>query len=392
METLRVMVVDDEPGMRTSVERVLSVYKFVVAEMAEDAPDDGEGRPEEVSLAVEQAESGEEALQKIEAQAPDILLLDQMLPGINGIEVLERLPKSAANTLTIMITAYASIETAVKATKQGSYDFLPKPFTPRELKDVIRKAGTRVLLARRARELAQEKKRIRFDFIRVLVHELKAPLGAVLNYVDMLSSRTLGGDLEPYGEVVERSQLRLKQMQKLITDLLDMTKIESGAKTRELVELDLAEMAARSLELAEPQAAGRGITLNLQAPAKLLFRADRGEIDMILNNLVSNAVKYNREGGRVDLSLSAHEGEAQITVSDTGIGMNEAELKKLFGEFTRIKNEKTKNILGSGLGLSILKKLVALYGGEVKVESVPDQGSTFTVVLRGSQAEITEEA
>ncbi|NLF26033.1 MAG: response regulator [Deltaproteobacteria bacterium] len=386
MVTLRVMVVDGEPGMCASVEQVLSTYKFVVAKMDGEPSVEG-NQPKEIGLKVEQVHSGEEALQKIKAAAPDILLLDHTLPGLSGIEVLKRLPESAANMLTIMTTANASIETAVKAMRHGSYDFLPKPFTPQELKDVIRKACTQVLQSRRAKE----KKRIRFGFIWLLVHELKAPLDAVSNYIDMLSGRALGEDLKRYGEVIERSQLRLKQMQKLTTDLLEMIKIESDVKIREIVDLDLTEVAVSSLELVELQAASRGIALNLQAPAKLPFRADRGEIEMILNNLVSNAVKYNRDNGCVDLSLSAHEGGVLIVVSDTGIGMNEAELKKLFGEFTRIKNDKTKNILGSGLGLSIIKKLVALYGGEVKVESVPDQGSTFRVVLRGPQAGILEE-
>ena len=185
-ETLRVMVVDDEPGMRLSVQRVLGSFRFHVPESGGD-----------VDFRVEQAETGETALELIAASPPDILLLDHKLPGISGIEVLERLPKGRGDILTIMITAYASIETAVRATKQGSYDFLPKPFTPGELKEVVKKAALRVVLARQARSLSEEKKRIRFDFIRVLGHELKAPLGAVQNYMDILRSRTLGDTLGP---------------------------------------------------------------------------------------------------------------------------------------------------------------------------------------------------
>ena len=387
MEQLRVLVVDDEPGMRSGVERALSAFRVTAGCEGDALPGEGDA---EVGFLVEQAESGEEALIKIAQNPPDILLLDQMLPGIGGIEILEQMPKQAQHTLTIMITAYASIETAVRATKQGAYDFLPKPFTPAELKEVVRKAGTHVVLARRARKLAEEKKRVRFDFVRVLVHELKAPLGAVLNYVDMLSSRTLGSDLGAYAEVVERSKLRLQQMQKLISDLLDMTKIESGTKSRDLVDLDIRKIAQRCLEMAEPQAAARGITLSLSGSSRLIFKADQGEIEMILNNLVSNAVKYNRDGGQVDVSLSGNERELLLTVADTGIGMSEADQKKLFGEFTRIRNDKTRNILGSGLGLSILKKLVALYDGEVQVKSAVDQGSVFSVTLRQAQGRIAE--
>ena len=99
--------------------------------------------------------------------------------------------------------------------------------------------------------------------------------------------------------------------------------------------------------------------------------ADRGEIEMILNNLVSNAVKYNRDGGRVDVTLRPDAGAVLIAVADTGIGMTAEEAGRLFGEFVRIKNDQTRHILGSGLGLSIVKKLAALYNGEAWVTSEP---------------------
>ena len=112
-----------------------------------------------------------------------------------------------------------------------------------------------------------------------------------------------------------------------------------------------------------------------------MISADAREIEIIFNNLLTNAIKYNRDGGRVDVALRRAGKQAVIAVSDTGIGMSEEELKQLFGEFVRIRNEKTRHILGSGLGLSIVKKLALLYGGDVQVESRPDAGSTFTVTL-----------
>jgi signal transduction histidine kinase len=109
---------------------------------------------------------------------------------------------------------------------------------------------------------------------------------------------------------------------------------------------------------------------------------DRSEIEIILNNLISNAVKYNRDNGTVTVKLTDSPDEVTMTVSDTGIGMSEEERERLFGEFVRIKNDKTRNILGSGLGLNIVKRIAALYDGRVSVESTPEVGSTFSVVLR----------
>jgi signal transduction histidine kinase len=381
VEQLRVLIVDDEEGMCLGVKRALRDFHFHVPDAEAD-----------VDFAVETASTGEEGLDRIAAQPPDILLLDHKLPGISGLDVLAKLEGRGLDTLTIMITAYASIDTAVLATKRGAYDFLPKPFTPSELKYTVQKAGTRLILARQARKLAEEKRKVRFEFIRVLGHELKAPLGAVESYLDIVRDRTLGDELDAYGEMIDRSLTRLKQMRTLIQDLLDMTRLESGQKVRKLESLDLVEVARSCLELQEPQANERGITLNLHTDGPTVMQADRGEIEIILNNLLSNAVKYNRDGGQVDLSIR-HDGQyVHISVRDTGIGMTPEESEKLFQEFSRIRNKKTKKVLGTGLGLSILKRLVQLYNGDVEVQSEPDVGSTFTVHLRADGGQSDSDA
>jgi signal transduction histidine kinase len=120
----------------------------------------------------------------------------------------------------------------------------------------------------------------------------------------------------------------------------------------------------------------------LDIPEQAQMEGDRAEIEIIFNNLISNAVKYNRDGGQVDVSARTSSDEIIIQVRDTGIGLTEEESKRLFSDFCRIKNEKTRHILGSGLGLSTVKKIVNLYHGDITVESQPDVGSTFTVVLR----------
>jgi len=370
MDNLRVLVTDDEMGMRLGVIRTLRDFSVRVPDVNGT-----------VAFSVDQAETGEEALEKIDRTPPDILLLDHKMPGISGLEVLDRLAGRETDMLTIMITAYASIETAVSATKRGAYDFLAKPFTPDELKSTIRKAAVRLILAKQARRLAEEKRRVRFEFIRVLGHELKAPLNAVAGYLDILRNHQLGADLAAYDELVIRSLNRMDGMRKLIADLLDLTQIESGEKNRELTQVDLAAAAASAIEVVAAQAAQRSINLELHTDGPLTISADAREIEIIFNNLLTNAIKYNRDGGRVDVALRRVGKQAAIVVTDTGIGLNEEERTRLFGEFVRIHNAKTHNVLGSGLGLSIVKKLALLYGGDVQVESRPDVGSTFTVTL-----------
>ena len=369
-DTMHILVADDEPGMRSGVARALRDFSVAL-------PDVGAA----VRFEVQEAETGEEAMDKIAVRAPDILLLDYKLPGISGLDVLDRLTEARSDVLVVMITAYASLETAVSAVKRGAYDFLAKPFTPEELKITIRKAAGRLILAQEARKLAQEKRQVRFQIISVLAHELKAPLAAVEGYLRIMKDRAAGNDPAVYDRMIARSLLRTEGMRKLIIDLLDMTHIESGQKPRELTTVDVCEVARAAIETMMPEATDRKVAVNLDAPGPVPLTADRGEIEIILNNLVSNAVKYNRDGGRVDVAVRGTPEAVAITVADTGIGMTAEEAGRLFQDFVRIKNEKTRNILGSGLGLSIVRKLALLYGGGASVESIPDKGSTFTVVL-----------
>lgn len=373
VETLNILVVDDEFGMRQGAERVLRNFTLHLPDI------NGE-----VRFAIRAVASGAELEERLATdRPPDILLLDHKLPDTTGLELLDRIGTRALDLLVIMITAYASLETAVAATRRGAYDFLAKPFTPEELRGAVRKAARHLILQRQARRLAEEKRKVRFQFISILAHEMKAPISAIEGYLQMIRERALGESLETYDRMVDRSLVRIDGMRKLIADLLDLTAIESGQRKRNLTTVDLADVAQQAAENVKAEAQQRDIQIELDVPADLSLEADRTEIDMIFNNLVSNAVKYNRDHGRVHVSAGRAGDTIRIQVEDTGIGMTTEEAGRLFNDFARIKNEKTRHILGSGLGLSTVKKLVTLYGGGVSVTSRPDMGSTFAVTLAG---------
>jgi signal transduction histidine kinase len=361
--------------MRLAVARALERFTITLPEV--------EG-PVEFTLAL--AGTGEDALELLAKDHVDILLLDHKLPGISGLDVLAQIAERKIDCLTVMITAYASLETAVTATKRGAYDFLAKPFTPEELKAAVRKAAKHLVLQREARKLAEEKRQVRFQLISVVAHELKAPIGAIEGYLYLLRDRPAGNDLAAYDKAIDRSITRLQGMRKLITDLLDMTRLESGQKKREIIQVDVRDVARGSIDTVLPEANARGIAVNFAPGESPTIWADRGEIEIIANNLLTNAVKYNRDGGRVDVKLAVEGDRLVFVVSDTGIGLSKEEAAKLFQDFMRVKNKKTKDILGSGLGLSIVKKIAQLYGGDVSVQSEPEVGSTFTVTLLKEQA------
>jgi signal transduction histidine kinase len=371
---LNILIVDDELGMRLAVARALEHFSITLPEV--EGP---------VEFNITQAGTGEEALELLEKGPVDILLLDHKLPGISGLDVLSEMAERKIDCLTVMITAYASLDTAVAATKRGAYDFLAKPFTPDELKATVRKMAKHLVLQREARKLAEEKRQVRFQLISVVAHELKAPIGAIEGYLYLLRDKPAGNDLAAYDKAIDRSITRLQGMRKLITDLLDMTRIESGQKKREITPVDFREVVQNAIDTAAPEANARGIAINFPPGEAPVLWADRGEIEIIANNLLTNAVKYNRDGGRVDVTLCVDGERLVFAVADTGIGLTKDEAAKLFQDFVRIKNKKTKDIMGSGLGLSIVKKIAQIYGGDVAVQSEPDVGSTFTVTLRQDQ-------
>lgn len=375
--SLHILIVDDERGMRLGIERTLRDFSVSIPHLERD-----------LSFTIDEAETGEEALEKIQEMSPNILLLDNKLPGMDGIDVLKELSTQEPDILTIMITAYASIEIAVKATKYGAYDFLAKPFTPNELKAVVEKAAQHVAVTIQAKELAEERKKVRFEFISVLAHELKSPINAVEGYLRIIKDRSAGDDPKVYENMMERSLTRIEYMKKLIADLLDMTHIESGQRKREPELLNIKEIAQTCLDSVSAMAKERNISLELEEKKGRPFKADQSEVEIILNNLISNAVKYNKENGTVRVNLDFEDDLLRISVTDTGIGLSEKEKEKLFNDFVRIKKQETKHILGSGLGLSIVQKIAHIYNGSVQVESTPGEGSIFTVELREDKKNI----
>ncbi len=371
MEALKVLVVDDEEGIRSGVGRVLSKYTVDFPFM-----------DNEIAFEILESASGEEAIEIINSQKPDIVLLDNKLTGMDGIEVLKFINDKKLDILVMMITSYASLELAVEATKLGAYDFISKPFTPQDLRNSMEKVTKHLYLIRMTRKMSETGKEIRFQFLSMLSHELKTPINAVEGYLRMMQDKEFGDNIEDYKTIIERTTQRVKGMRHLIMDLLDLTRIESsGERKRDLQLIDIVSIAQLSIDTLKPYAIQKDIKIKLNSEGISKMNADAKEMEIIFNNLISNAIKYNKKDGLVSINIKGSEEKIEIRVEDTGIGMKEEDLSKLFREFVRIKDPKTKNINGSGLGLSIIKRLSNLYNGTVDVKSEYDKGTIFTVVL-----------
>ncbi len=374
MAVLKVLVVDDEPGIRSGVSRILNNFRVNYPFMDED-----------YAFEVQEAATGEDGIVIIDRDKPDIVLLDNKLPGIQGIDVLEYIRNKKYDIVVAMITSYASLDIALKAHKFGATDFIPKPFTPQELKSSIENITKQQYLKRITHRLNEEGKKVRFQFLSVLSHELKAPLNAIEGYLRMMQEKQSGDRIEDYATPIERSLQRIQGMRNLIMDLLDFTKIRLERKDEKIEEVHLSNIASNAIVTVQPYAIQMEVSVRLIVKTDAIIMADPTDMEIIFNNLVSNSVKYNRRGGKAEIILDADANDVIILFSDTGIGITENDRENLFTEFVRIKNEKTRNISGSGLGLSIVKKVIELYSGIITVDSVPDVGTTFTVRLPKKQ-------
>jgi two-component system, sensor histidine kinase and response regulator len=370
MGKLKLLVVDDEPGIRSGVLRILENFTVSYPFMDED-----------FEFEVTAVESGEEAIVVLDENQMDIVLLDNKLPGIQGIEVLEYINKKEMDVVVVMITSYASLDLAVKATRKGAFDFVPKPFTPKELRASVETITKQLFLRRMTTKLKTEGKQIRFQFLSVLSHELKSPLNAVEGYLRMMQEKKAGENIHDYMEMIDRSLFRIKSMRNLILDMLDFTRIESGKKNRNIEQLWLCEITQQCIDSFKPLSIQKDVDIYLNCSGKIAIMADKQELEIVINNLISNAIKYNKQGGRVDVHLKHENEKITIAVEDTGYGIHPDDTEKLFADFVRIKTEHTKHISGSGLGLSIVKKILDLYDADISVNSIPEKGSCFTVVF-----------
>ncbi|MBI3122847.1 MAG: response regulator [Ignavibacteriales bacterium] len=241
-------------------------------------------------------------------------------------------------------------------------------------------AGVVIILS----NITQFKKieQIKSQFVSMVAHELKTPLAAVQGFINIILNDSLGVDREKQKEYLSRSTVRLKSLTDLVNDLLDISRMELKTKQREIEDVDITETLKSTLQFLEFEIKKKEILIDTHIQENLpTIKADVSEITRLFTNLISNAIKYNKESGSIYIIAHQENNYVCIKIRDTGIGMKPEERDRLFSEFYRAKNEMTRGISGTGLGLSIVKKIVESYYGKIEVESVFGYGTTFTIHL-----------
>jgi len=361
-----VLVIDDEESMRDSCSQIMVKEGW----------------------RVETAEDGAVGFEKIKEFRPDIVLIDLMMPGKSGFDVLEEIKEYDPSIISIVITGYATVESAVEAMKKGAYDFLPKPFTPDQLRIIIKRGLERRRLIMETESLRREKKLMEENFITMVTHQLKSPLGTIAQYFEVILSG-LVGEVEPkQKEMLSRAKDRLERLMELINDWLDLARINQGQLVDRFQRLSLKNILENIVEFTQPSAQAENLTLKLiPFSGNDSVEGDEETLAQAFSNLITNAVKYNKPGGRVKVFLEEKGDSIAVNVEDTGAGIPEEHLPFIFDQFYRVKRNGKKKSDGSGLGLSIAKKIVEAHGGTIRVVSEPGKGSIFTVFLPKARPE-----
>ncbi len=362
----KVLVVDDEEWMRDACAEILQPEGFEVMTAAD----------------------GPSGLDLIRRCSPDLMLVDLKMPGMDGMAYLGSVKAFDPDIVAIMITGYATLEVAVEAMKAGAYDFLPKPFKPCDLRGVARRGLEHRAAALRFSALLHGEAPATELHLAMLAHRFKAPLVAMRQCVCVVL-QGYAGDISPRAKgMIELVAQRADQMIRFVDDWLTLSRLQQGKGIKEAKEVDFAEIVKDVVARAGQDPSAQKVTLrSVVARSPGTIRADPSSLDELVGNLVDNAVRYTPAGGTVTVEVDSLEGEAALSVSDTGPGISPEDLERIFEPFYR--GSAQKNIPGTGLGLPIVKRITERHGGRVEVQTVLGKGSTFRVFLpraAGSEA------
>jgi two-component system, sensor histidine kinase and response regulator len=360
-----ILIIDDEEIVRDSCTLVLSKCDYRIY----TAPD------------------GNAGLKIVEEHKPDLVFVDLKMPGISGMEVLERLQKIDTTIVAVVITGYATIDTAVEAMKRGAYDFLPKPFSSDELRFIAKRGIEKRRLLLDAIALRREKELIRENFTSIVSHELKSPLFAVQQTLYAFLAGSAGELAPEQKQMLERIKNRVDSMLQMISSWVELTSIDMRQLRERFKPIDIPALLSKAQELLFERAKGKNVHILTHCPLSVApVDGDEGTLLEVFLNIIGNAIKYSEVGSDISIAVEDSNHELRVSVSDTGVGIENEDIPFIFDDFYRGKAQSKTGELGSGLGLAISKRIINAHNGSIAVESERGKGSTFTVTLsRGGE-------
>ncbi len=358
------------------------------------------------------APDGESGLDKAFRLKPDLVLLDLVLPGIMGTDVLDRLKRNLPETMVILTTAYGSEETAIKALRLRVDDYIinKRPFDADEVREVVRRAVTEAHLRRENQRLQRELQskneeltqsyaklqlayeqlkeldKAKASFFSMVSHDLRHPIAVAKGYLELIQSGPTAIDDETRG-YIQVAEQEMRYIAEMVDDVLDLSRMDAGYYQVDCQPLPVSSLLQQARLAFRTQAAQRNISITVEPSENLpLVSADSLRMGQVLSNLIENALKFTPEGGQIVLSAKQVNVQVQITVRDTGVGIEPGEHEKIFDRFYRIKRGEQVEDKGSGLGLAICREIVRLHGGRIWAESELGKGTAFHLTLKPAES------
>ena len=356
-ERATILVVDDEDVIRDLCARTLCEYRIL------------------------EADNGLNALDLLDREAVDLLLVDVMMPQMNGLDLLKQIKERDPDQLVIVMTGYADKDLILRALKADADDFIQKPLNLLQLKSTISKALEKRLLRQ---ELQQVKRldRLKAEFLGLISHKLRTPTTVLSLFIQNLASGAVAADAPDFPAVVKAMREEADYLAYLIQDLLTYSDVILQDQRPKLAAADLREIALTALAEKRQQAAQKGISLisTIQGawPRQAL---DRRRIAFAVGALLDNAIKFTPRGGQVILAGEVLDDQLQLVIRDTGIGIPDSELPRVFDKFYQIDPTQAGQIRGFGLGLFYARQFVQDHGGSISIESLAGTGTTVTITL-----------
>lgn len=358
-ERAKLLIIDDEEIVLDSCQQILAGNNFDIRT----------------------AEDGNVGVSLITEFQPDLVFVDLKMPGISGFEVLERINEVDPTIVAIVITGFATINSAVEAMQKGAFDFLPKPFTPDELRLITRRGLEKRKLVLETLALRREKEMLRNHFAAIVSHELKSPLAAVQQYLMALSSELSDQLSDDQTRRFERMQTRIDDLMKLIHTWLRAMTVDIDNIRENFGPTSIPDVVSKAVESVQPHAIRKNISIETSMQEKIAsVNGDEGTLVEAVVNLIGNSVKYSPIGSEIAVTVEETEDQIFIAVQDNGIGISEEDLPFIFEDFYTGKTKQNTE-KSSGLGLALTRRIIEAHEGSISVESVLGQGSTFEICL-----------
>lgn len=367
----KILVIEDDPAILIGLETALKLQDYEVIKESD----------------------GIEGLESALKENPDLVILDIMLPNMNGFQICTELKNRDCTFPIFMLTSMDNPEDKLDGLSRGADDYICKPFNMQELLLKIRNALKRTsLINDRAKKFEEDlikiqgkvnaSSELKNEFLSILSHEIRTPINVILGNLYLLKEELEGKLSEDQSSSFDLVDLESRRFIRTVDSMILLSELQQGNYDKNISELSIQEVLQDLIPLFHKEALSKNIDFRfIQGPNKIMVQGDRYSISMLLNHLISNAVKFTEKGSIELLLYRNQDNNPSFQVRDTGVGIADSFLPKLYEPFAQEDSGYSKNYEGNGIGLTLVKKCCELNGAEVFVETKKHKGSTFTVVF-----------